>query len=89
MKINSFKKRNYQHTSAIDRKQQKSFDKSIRQKIPKFTIKDLEEDFVESTCSFKTPSVVIVGAGIAGLSAAQRLSQCGIRDIKILEATQR
>lgn len=35
------------------------------------------------------PSVVIVGAGIAGLSAAQRLVQCGISNFTILEATDR
>ncbi|XP_056631554.1 spermine oxidase [Diorhabda sublineata] len=35
------------------------------------------------------PSVVIVGAGIAGLSAAQRLVQCGISNFTVLEATDR
>lgn len=35
------------------------------------------------------PSVVIVGAGIAGLSAAQRLVQRGISNFTILEATDR
>jgi len=35
------------------------------------------------------PAVVIVGAGIAGLSAAQRLFQCGISNFTILEATDR
>lgn len=35
------------------------------------------------------PSIVIVGAGIAGLSAAQRLAQCGISNFTILEATDR
>ncbi|KAJ8939241.1 hypothetical protein NQ318_015199 [Aromia moschata] len=35
------------------------------------------------------PSVVIIGAGIAGLSAAQRLVQCGISNFTILEATDR
>ncbi|XP_072377080.1 peroxisomal N(1)-acetyl-spermine/spermidine oxidase-like [Diabrotica undecimpunctata] len=35
------------------------------------------------------PSVIIIGAGIAGLSAAQRLLQCGISNFKILEATER
>ncbi|KAJ8969861.1 hypothetical protein NQ314_001545, partial [Rhamnusium bicolor] len=35
------------------------------------------------------PSVVIVGAGIAGLSAAQRLVQCGISNFSVLEATDR
>ncbi|KAF7263473.1 hypothetical protein GWI33_002250 [Rhynchophorus ferrugineus] len=35
------------------------------------------------------PSVVIVGAGIAGLSVAQRLSQCGLSKFVVLEATDR
>lgn len=35
------------------------------------------------------PKVVIIGAGIAGLSAAQRLTQCGINNFSILEATNR
>ncbi|XP_066152526.1 peroxisomal N(1)-acetyl-spermine/spermidine oxidase isoform X2 [Euwallacea fornicatus] len=35
------------------------------------------------------PSVVIVGAGIAGLSVAQRLSQCGLSNFVVLEATDR
>lgn len=35
------------------------------------------------------PSVVIIGGGIAGLSAAQRLVHCGIRNFTVLEATDR
>lgn len=35
------------------------------------------------------PSIVIIGAGIAGLSAAQRLVQCGINNFTVLEATDR
>lgn len=35
------------------------------------------------------PAVVIVGAGIAGLSAAQRLAQSGISNFTVLEATDR
>lgn len=35
------------------------------------------------------PSVVIVGAGMAGLSAAHRLAQCGLRNFTVLEATDR
>lgn len=35
------------------------------------------------------PKVVILGAGMAGLSAAQRLAQCGITNLHILEATDR
>lgn len=35
------------------------------------------------------PSIVIIGAGIAGLSVAQRLSQCGLSKFVVLEATDR
>lgn len=35
------------------------------------------------------PSVVIIGAGIAGLSAANRLVQSGLSNFHILEATER
>ncbi|CAH0557846.1 unnamed protein product [Brassicogethes aeneus] len=35
------------------------------------------------------PSIVIIGAGIAGLSAAERLATCGITNFTILEATDR
>lgn len=35
------------------------------------------------------PSVVIIGAGMAGLSAAHRLAQCGLKNFTILEATDR
>jgi len=35
------------------------------------------------------PTVVIIGAGMAGLSAAHRLAQCGLRNFTILEATDR
>ncbi|XP_026325498.1 peroxisomal N(1)-acetyl-spermine/spermidine oxidase-like [Hyposmocoma kahamanoa] len=37
----------------------------------------------------KEPRVIIVGAGIAGLSAAHRLTQCGIRNFVVLEAKER
>lgn len=40
-------------------------------------------------CSTDLPKVVIVGAGMAGLSAAQRLAACGITDFTVLEATDR
>ncbi|KAF9587439.1 hypothetical protein IFM89_002620 [Coptis chinensis] len=36
-----------------------------------------------------TPTVIIVGAGMSGISAAKRLSDAGIKDILILEATDR
>ncbi|KAK9713018.1 Flavin containing amine oxidoreductase [Popillia japonica] len=35
------------------------------------------------------PAVVVIGAGIAGLSAAQRLCQSGINNFTVLEATDR
>nr|CAD7399109.1 unnamed protein product [Timema poppensis] len=35
------------------------------------------------------PSVIIIGAGLAGLSAAHRLTKCGIRNFTVLEATER
>lgn len=35
------------------------------------------------------PNIVIVGAGMAGLSAAHRLAQCGFRNFTVLEATDR
>lgn len=34
----------------------------------------------------RPPSVVIVGGGLAALSAAERLENAGIHDVKILEA---
>lgn len=37
----------------------------------------------------KLPNVVIVGAGMAGLSAAHRLAYCGIKEFTILEANDR
>ncbi|KAF9608498.1 hypothetical protein IFM89_009864 [Coptis chinensis] len=35
------------------------------------------------------PTVIIIGAGMSGISAAQRVSDAGIKDILILEATNR
>ena len=35
------------------------------------------------------PSVVVVGAGIAGLSAAHRLFAVGFRDVTLLEASDK
>lgn len=36
-----------------------------------------------------SPRVIIIGAGIAGLSAAEHLVSHGIQDITILEANDR
>uniref|UniRef100_A0A1B6D392 Amine oxidase domain-containing protein n=1 Tax=Clastoptera arizonana TaxID=38151 RepID=A0A1B6D392_9HEMI len=48
---------------------------------------------IMSKCMFESstelPKVVIVGAGMAGLSAGQRLASCGITDFTILEAIDR
>nr|CAD7450313.1 unnamed protein product [Timema bartmani] len=35
------------------------------------------------------PCVTIIGAGLAGLSAAHRLTKCGIKNVTVLEATER
>ncbi|XP_051158827.1 peroxisomal N(1)-acetyl-spermine/spermidine oxidase-like isoform X1 [Leptopilina boulardi] len=35
------------------------------------------------------PTVVIIGGGMAGLSAAHRLAQCGLQNFTVLEATDR
>ena len=37
----------------------------------------------------KQPKVVIIGAGMAGLSAAHRLIKCGISNVVVLEALPR
>ncbi|KAI5633969.1 flavin containing amine oxidoreductase domain-containing protein [Phthorimaea operculella] len=39
--------------------------------------------------SCQEPRVIIIGAGMAGLSAAHRLTQCGIRNFVVLEAKER
>lgn len=52
-----------------------------------------QEQCILDSCSinprFQEPRVIIVGAGMAGLSAAHRLTQCGIRNFVILEAKER
>lgn len=39
--------------------------------------------------SEKSPSVIIIGAGAAGIAAASSLYQNGFKDVKILEADER
>lgn len=46
------------------------------------------EDCMIDPCK-PEPAVVIIGAGVAGLSAAHRLSQCGLTNYTILEAKDR
>lgn len=52
-----------------------------------------KEQCILDSCSIKPsirePRVIIVGAGIAGLSAAHRLTQCGVCNFNILEAKER
>ncbi|CAH0557847.1 unnamed protein product [Brassicogethes aeneus] len=45
-------------------------------------------DCILSTCIHK-PSIIIIGAGMAGLSAAERLAACDLTNFTILEATER
>lgn len=52
-----------------------------------------KQECILDSCSInpscKEPRVIIVGAGMAGLSAASRLTQCGIRNFLVLEAKER
>lgn len=52
-----------------------------------------QEQCILDSCSIgpnsREPRVIIVGAGMAGLSAAHRLTQCGIRNFVVLEAKER
>lgn len=70
----------YKHTSGKDKKS-------------KAKSKDAFEVCTISDCMVDPckpePKIVIIGAGIAGLSAAHRLWQCGISNFTILEATDR
>ena len=35
------------------------------------------------------PKILIIGGGMAGISAAKHLIQCGLKDVTILEAKER
>ena len=52
-----------------------------------------QEKCIVETCvvdpNTPEPRVVIIGAGVAGLSAAQHLARCGIMNFTVLEATNR
>lgn len=52
-----------------------------------------KQECILDSCSInplhQEPRVIIVGAGMAGLSAAHRLTQCGIRNFVVLEAKER
>ncbi|BES87479.1 Flavin containing amine oxidoreductase [Nesidiocoris tenuis] len=61
-------------------------------------MQDCVSEVIEKNCIYdmcclqpgtSQPAVIIIGAGLAGLSAAQRLVQCGISNFKILEALDR
>lgn len=56
-------------------------------------LKDATTDGVTATSTTKAPrrsaQVVIIGAGLAGLAAAQRLYESGVSDVVVLEAQER
>ncbi|XP_011028583.1 PREDICTED: polyamine oxidase-like [Populus euphratica] len=49
----------------------------------------LFHSFLSLASASQTPTVIIIGAGMSGISAAKTLQDAGIRDILILEATNR
>ncbi|CAH1109020.1 unnamed protein product [Psylliodes chrysocephalus] len=67
-----------------DKKEEKKDEKRSKQDTNVCSITDCVVDPINPE-----PSVLIIGAGIAGLSAAQRLMQCGITNFTILEASDR
>lgn len=54
-----------------------------------FNIKDSRIPTITSSSTLSQSKVVIIGAGIAGLTAAQTLVQSGIRNVTVLEASER
>jgi len=48
---------------------------------------DALEEEKETLRLKQKPKVIIIGAGIAGISAADALTKAGITDVKLLEAT--
>lgn len=51
--------------------------------------KTFSEDLYKITSNLPQPKVVIIGAGIAGLTAAQHLVQSGMRNLTVIEASER
>lgn len=70
--------------ATISRKKSTSKESKGKEKFEVCTI----EDCMIDPCK-PEPAVVIIGAGVAGLSAAHRLSQCGLTNYTILEAKDR
>ncbi|KAG4067710.1 hypothetical protein HA402_005482 [Bradysia odoriphaga] len=64
---------------------------TLNRTMQSIQIKNLSTNSLDSSHEVKGehPSVVIIGAGMAGISAAETLLKNGIADIKILEATER
>lgn len=66
---------------------------TIRQRLSSAVSAAGQEQCILDSCSIsptcREPRVIIVGAGMAGLSAAHRLTQCGIRNYVVLEAKER
>ncbi|XP_075213624.1 peroxisomal N(1)-acetyl-spermine/spermidine oxidase-like [Lycorma delicatula] len=68
----------------------KTYPKYILSAKERIRFKIHSKNLNSAICSLsETPKVIIVGAGIAGLSAAERLIQSGFDNVTILEATER